>query len=353
VAVGIGVGGAAPAQRSEGEAVSRAASVVVAGACLAALFALAAPVASAQVLPDLIFKDGFETSCSAFEDSCFDALDNDCDGLVDCADSDCGPVAECVIDPAPFGFGTVQDDLAAACPTGYDGTGTPLFQGLVVPTNCTGCSCAASLNCGATLSEMSSCPVGTLLRNVLLSEACAALSPPFSTGGVHVSALTVNQLCTPSGTPTPAPTSWSSDARFCPTLLGGGGCASGSSCRPRALLYCAWTAGDETCPSGYVPEGTGGPWYTGLEDYRICGTACGCSPPGGGSCGTSFVRGFSGAGCAGTSYSLQPGGATCSLPPLNSANIQLQGQVVPTCMVMNVVPTGSVLPTGPTTLCCR
>jgi hypothetical protein len=51
---------------------------------------------------------------------CFNNIDDDCDGRIDCADSDCAlTVAQCVaLDPTSGRIG-VSAGVGMACPTGY------------------------------------------------------------------------------------------------------------------------------------------------------------------------------------------------------------------------------------------
>src|SRR5262249_53394899 len=98
---------------------------------------------------------------------------------------------------------------------------------------------------------------------------------------------------------------------------------------------------------------SGGTWYTSVNDTRTCGSSCTCGCAGG-SCGTSFVRGFTGASDCSSSapIDLSSNADNCNLAaPLASGRIILQGDTPPTCTPNNVL-TGTATPAGPQTLCC-
>ena len=151
----------------------------------------------------------------------------------------------------------------------------------------------------------------------------------------------------------PSP-SWKSAVLGCGSLsLAPGGCAGGNVCVPQpgapfASGACVRQAGDLPCPAG--PYTKRRVVYGGADDTRGC-SACSCGTPSGGSCqGTLALR--SGVGCTGNNLGSGsvPG---CVTKPAGSgyfvANASLVGA---TCQQSGGAPTGTVTPTGPTTVCC-
>ena len=73
-------------------------------------------------------------------ESCFNNVDDDCDGNVDCMDSDCSPTALCVPLDLQGQVGVVMPDLQTPCPANYT-TATTINRGQP-QAQCTGCNCA-------------------------------------------------------------------------------------------------------------------------------------------------------------------------------------------------------------------
>src|SRR5262245_6605414 len=79
---------------------------------------------------------------------CFNGIDDDCNGKIDCEDTACGPVAACVPDRgASVG---VLVDAGKPCPAGTS-EGPTLHDGLDGGDGCLGCACEGSWSCAETV----------------------------------------------------------------------------------------------------------------------------------------------------------------------------------------------------------
>jgi hypothetical protein len=282
-------------------------------------------------------------------EDCFNGIDDDCNGAIDCADSACNPIVECVEKAPGFSVGT-EVASGAACPAHYDASSTSLNQGLNAPAGCTGCTCTPSLVCASTLNTLSTCG-GAAGTTYSVNSATCNTSVNITTMAASADPIVVQKNCLQGGVPATQALTWTTQQKFCETQPMGGGCPSGSVCVAKAPKHCALAASPASCPGNYAPEG-GGTWYTGVSDARSCGSSCTCSNPTGGSCGTSFIRAYiSTTNCTGSSDTFVQG-QNCGLDtPLRSAKVILQGETLPTCMVGNTM-TGAATPTGAQTLCC-
>lgn len=322
------------------------------------------PLDLAQSPPDLVGLD--LTGCvPAQSEDCFNGKDDTCDGLVDCQDPQCMTSAECEPDESGFTLGA-EVAFQASCPSGYSAGATDLSQGLNPTGGCTGCSCSPVMDCVTHITDVTSTCPGTAGGNsyVVRSTACSNNgSNGFNivSGHVKTDALTAQPGCNPSGLPKATPIRWTSQVRFCATSQKGGGCGPGQVCVPKATKHCALMAGNVACAGAYTAEGQGSgqPWYTGIDDMRVCtndkgsATSCTCGSPVGGGCGTSTVSAFhSDKNCMGSAYVMTPG-MCYDLPTaaINSAQVALVGVTNPSC-TPTYSQTGSATPTGPQTLCC-
>lgn len=242
-------------------------------------------------------------TCAATED-CFNGLDDDCNGEIDCADTACtggaSPVAECVADPGSATSGYLASD---DCPTTYP-TETQLSSGLNAGT-CTAGSCTCSgltggARCDATLqnpggSGPMSCNTAlgdAIFTNQSASAGCLA----FTALGTDYYRLSITMVaqCNPpgGGTPTKNAPTWQTTKKFCSGAKIGVGCQAGAVCMPAAPKHCVIETGSQTeCTrAGYgVPDAT--EYFTGFDDTsRSCSCACNVT----GTCGTSVAFGVGG-----------------------------------------------------------
>lgn len=206
------------------------------------------------------------------ETSCFDGLDDNGDGLVDCAEPTCASISGCV-SAIPLGWSghaaLYEGPLAGApiCPTPFIDTLAPGNAGLVAPpASCTSCACGAPTN-----------------------GACPA------SGGI----------------PNVVPATWSASSVACegaaPAAIG---CDGADDCQPRPVApflttLCIHQNGDTPCPTGssFTERHV---FYAALFDTRDC-AACTCGAPSGGACAPG------GGGAKGMAMQLAPS-TYCCLP---------------------------------------
>jgi hypothetical protein len=229
-------------------------------------------------------------------ENCFDGIDNDCNGLIDCADPACGAtVAQCVaLDPTSAPIGLLSGVGTGACGTaGYD-QATAIFAN-PDPLSCTtviagkGCSCAAGpVTCSTNLvgfKTLAECTGDTSSGESAGSfvtgqdKNCTAAGVPpwvldangdiFGIGATSFVATPAD--CTPSGTPNVPTYAFGTNATFCATQKVGGGCGAGQVCVPAAAAggLCQLFDGKKTCPGGAPAQ----PYYTGVSGTVTCG-AC-------------------------------------------------------------------------------
>jgi len=256
-------------------------------------------------------------------ENCFNSLDDDCDGRVDCADTDCGPVAQCVpLDPTGGRVGVVVA-ATASCPTGYTDL-TAIFSGLGAGA-CTGCTCRPpTLSCSATIASFgtaaacaSTSTVGTAEGSLASTQTCTTPSwvgSMFGTiFGVQAGTFTptLTGSCVAQGTPALGPVTWAMSSRFCATATVGGGCATGQACVPvLTATKCTMFDGSHACQTGT----TASSWNTGATDSRTCG-ACTCGGATGHSCTPMRIQVGTDYTCAPTSRPRCPAASASATAP--------------------------------------
>jgi hypothetical protein len=245
--------------------------------------------------------DAGAPSCvSRGAEDCFNGIDDDCNGDVDCADAACDGPAEC--QPLPSGA-ELGYFLAPGgkCPSGY--TSLDLDQDLAVPMQCNGCTCISPTNllCDSGVYGHGSyaCPSYQFSGQLwdVFNDRC---SPLPGDSHLHYYSIRGTSECTPSGTPTFDPVSWASTAVFCLPEHTGAGCGKGKACVPaEAPSWC--TLGSSGCSSDYTDDR--GTWYEGVDDQRSC-SECQCGL-GTADCSASYIGVYSDGACSTTPTSLQ------------------------------------------------
>lgn len=305
-------------------------------------------------------------------ENCFDGVDNDCNGKIDCADPACGSgVAQCVaFDPTSAPIGILSGGTGPCSTALYD-QATAIFANQN-QLSCTtivagqGCSCKpGSVSCSTTLAgfkTLAECTgntssgeeAGTFVTGQ--DNACTAGVPPWTTDtvgdiyGIAVTTFTASVgACTPAGTPNVPKFGFGVSANFCATKSVGGGCGAGQVCVPTTGTAGACQLFDGTktsCPGG----ATAVPWYTGSSGSATCGP-CTCGSPVGGSCNQVLLTAGNHPSCSGVAQ-LQSNTRTCVATGLFEPGVQFSG--TPTsasCSPMSTLG-GNAAPSGPKTLCC-
>ena len=206
-------------------------------------------------------------------ENCFNGIDDDCDGHVDCDDPDCAPVAVCVPSATgSFTYGT-QEPAAGVCPTHTSGGAV-----YVKDPNGGGCSssCSCSGNgCSTTFNLTLGCGGGVNTSSTLTST-CELVDEGSS---YSWGAINGTLSCAQSGSAAPVTPPTLTSAVSC-ALSGapGGGCSNGQVCVARGTKQCVATpSAGAACPTNY-PNGT--TWYSTLNDGRTCSCSCGAAAAG-------------------------------------------------------------------------
>ncbi len=305
-------------------------------------------------------------------ENCFDGIDNDCNGKIDCADPACGSgIAQCVaLDPTSAPIGLLSGGTGPCSTALYD-QATAIFANQN-QLSCTtlvggqGCSCKPGpVSCTTTLAgfkTVAECTDNTSSGEVAgkfatdQDSACTAGVPPWTTDamgdiyGIAVTTFVASAgACTPSGTPNVPKFSFGISANFCATKNVGGGCGAGQVCVPTtgSASLCQLFDGMKTsCPGGAAAV----PWYTGSSGSASCGP-CTCGSPFGASCDSVLLTAGSAASCSGAAQ-LQSNSRECFASGLLKPGVQFSGSPTPgNCSAMSTLG-GNAGPTGPKTLCC-
>jgi hypothetical protein len=322
-----------------------------------------------------------DTPDTGAEGNCFDNIDNDGDGLIDCADPECSPVAQCVPD-APTGWQgpALYLDTRDACPTSFPTT-VNTFETLA-PGNatCSSCSCAASgatctLNLPFECKKSQNCDSNpSYNRTTTADNSCYDGGPgapgvTFETDDYcRLVASQINSAGTCSlvaggGQITKQTPQYQKQSRVCRGAVTGGGCSAGQTCvaRPTAHGYCVSQAvadgqSPPACPAGYAQAHTTSPLANAFTDTRAC-TACGCSgQPVNATC-AAVHRVFTSDNCSGNPAAQVNGDGVCRLVTNQtflgrSARTSVtvtQG----TCASTGGVVTGAVTQNNVTQVCCQ
>jgi hypothetical protein len=286
--------------------------------------------------------------CVPTKEDCFNGIDDDCNGLVDCADhAACDPVAICIPTMPGATYGTVlKGNPPPACPL-PGSTGQLLYGGLSAANFCTGCT-SQTTTPPKLFAYNGSCG-GTLLAS---SASGCSLPAPFLSPNFF-SAMT-GTCSTPSGTPTPVPISFVD--KFCAHSVGGG-CDSTHVCAPKVSppqYECVMTKTPMTCTGmafyNFSLTGPDGKWFTDKTDTRVCNT---CE-----SSSVSLVAQYalctntgSGGDCAGTCNPFIATQGSCmpeQLPTSGTYSIQLSSSSGDgfSCNISTTLASGSLTAAG-------
>lgn len=220
------------------------------------------------------------------EGNCFDGLDGEADGLVDCADPDCSDVARCVEIPAGWALVAIELTAPNAAPQGSCDT-TPEVRHTDPDTTpaCSSCGCTETQAATCSAPEIScwytstSCS-GTPSYQAALPAGCTSSNlPGIPGGGQSAGACRLTGVATPIAPPvcaftggalTPEPM-FGGDAHVCSSIATSM-CGGSEACIPLghpAGEVCIRHAGQHTCPTG---------WDAALTIFASGADSRGCEP---------------------------------------------------------------------------
>lgn len=298
-------------------------------------------------------------------EDCQDGVDNDGDMQVDCADPDCNPAYTCV--PASPADWSVPSYVAS---NGFPGPpvtcpdNTPpevLLEGPGEPASCGACTCDGSalgcssptVSCWFNSSTCSGGPSLTVSPNSCINISNCNGNCSNEQRCEQVMDSQLDGQCAASGGAATIGPMWKGEMTVCPSPSQGGGCTANEVCVPVpppdfGADLCVRRDGDQGCPGAY-PNGM--LVYAGGTDTRGC-SECGCDEGTVGcSSGSSAVH--DGDGCTASSVALN--GCTDVTAPLDGPQASIAvtpGNLSGSCTPTGGQPTGSVMPTGPVTVCC-
>ena len=287
--------------------------------------------------------------------ACFDGVDNDCDGHIDCDDPDCNAIAQCVPTPSAgfvLGIAVAQSSF---CP-GMFVQQEVINEGLnpaspQCPTNA--CTCNGVMGCNGAIHSFdndSSCSGEE--EDVSADSTCRNWNVNQTTGSVMSSVIvTGSAQCVKGGSSTHGSVSWTTSDNFCKTTAIGGGCMPGNSCVPllAAAKICELSDGTPACDGGY--NAFGGPWFHDFSDARTC--TCNCGSATGGACGNTYTI-YSDNNCGTTVTTVAQNQMSCVTESgANFHTVKITGGTAPGCGAPTTTVGGTVAGTGTKTICCR
>jgi hypothetical protein len=278
---------------------------------------------------------------------CFDGIDNDCDGLVDCEDDECQAGATCQPEPPS---GSTPATLAAtgtACPSDLPAA-VELKAGLSETATCNVAQCACTPRTACELPYTDFFSASDCLSNVNGTASSASFVCRFARNTRTGTTFADASFCGASGNPPPSPVAWSDTFTVCNRSSFGRGCGAGQACVPRAPGACVLVAGS-TCPAAYPTLTRTG--YGGYTDTRKCNCQCSVAQRNG--CQGAALRVCPGLACTTSCSPVVLPFEYCTADITNTTSMYVEGGSAPTCAAPAVSRSGTLTPTGARTLCCR
>lgn len=295
-------------------------------------------------------------------EDCFNGADDDCNGETDCEDAACTDVAVCEPLALAASSGVVVGETEA-CPDGYTAD-EQLIHRKLADGGCAGCGCnVPTPTCTGDVwyyDSVNACSLGTNTSGGKFAGNYGDMcSPnPINSGGgsfvfgVRTGAWKIKETCDASGAATVVPASWGTTLKFCRANAEGKGCSAGSTCvkKTASAPHCALAAGTSSCSGFGMVQSD---WYTGFTDSRSCG-ACGCTVSGG-SCDPVLLAVGSDYACYPTPVVKQSSKQCFTNQPkgVYSPPVQLVNKAAIGTCTSGAPVTGSLDPTGQSTLCCQ
>jgi len=286
--------------------------------------------------PDLSTGPDLWTGCTPTgAENCFNGIDDDCNGHVDCDDPSCAPIAVCVPSAgAPFGYVT-EEPSNGSCAAATTNGGT-LYASNPSGGGCNagGCGCDTH-GCSTTPLRDDNCPSGMGRSDGLPAIDDTCTNNIGGQNNLYVPAPTGTLSCATTGSASPVNPPTLTKILECTVNGIGGGCTSGHVCAPRGTQQCVAASGVQNCPQGYP---TGATWYSSYTDNRAC--TCSCAPSTCASAGLRFynTNACSGAGasqgsdiCSNDYQYTKIGGGCAPSASLGSTSIQFNGASTVCC----------------------
>lgn len=243
---------------------------------------------------------GSSSSANTGSEDCFDDIDTDGDGAVDCADTDCEAVAACGAVPKGWTLVRVSDAKPGDTPGKCDDSSTAAlyFKDPAGAPTCAPCDCSPPQQASCTTPEMlctfenNTCNGGDGFKTNPVMAQCIELSNnaisgidipngQHSEGSCKITApgkVVSPGTCVASGGEVMPSPMWGAAVLVCPEAADAAGCGAGQVCLPKpAGSVCITRAGNEPCPPEWPVATT---VFADGEDARGCsGCSCkvGCS----------------------------------------------------------------------------
>jgi hypothetical protein len=246
---------------------------------------------------DLTTGPDLRSSCvPTGAENCFNGIDDDCNGKIDCADPNCAPVAVCVpVTTSPFAYIT-EEGFGGSCPSGATSGGT-LYTKDPSGGGCNnGCGCSAS-GCSATVQrDEPNCPSGSGSGGSLGTIDGTCRNTFSGMNNLFINTPTGTISCASTGSASPVTPPILTKALQCNVAMVGAGCGDALHvCAPRGSQQCVAAAGAQTCPGSYSHGAT---WYSSFVDNRSC--TCSCAQT---SCANAGAVWFNSPSCSGSGVS--------------------------------------------------
>ena len=296
---------------------------------------------------------------------CFNGLDDDNNGKIDCADPACGPAVATCLPELPGGIMGVTVAASEECPMGFRAQpDLVLGSTIAAPSTCEGCRCsAAAPTCRATLflyTEDNLCADDTqnIGGNVPIQLSSTtkcfetASAKRFYGGRMTTPAVQDPGSCMPSGSPMPTPAAFVNPEKFCKAEQQGGGCAANQLCVPTVAQKACTVVEQGQCPANL----TGRTRYREISDRRRCGT-CSCGAPSGGECKletTVYGMGCGMQNASNTVLTLNSSFRQCGVnfPGSTALGVGVRDLSRPGACTASASVTGEAAPEKPVQLCC-
>lgn len=292
-------------------------------------------------------------------ENCFNQVDDDDDGLVDCEDEDCTN-GTCVA-PAPEGWEIATVALAKEgeplpeCGSEWAEATEANNDLISAAASCTSCTCGDP---GYACSEPTitsytnpNCSVGSEDQVAVLADGMCTTIVTNDFDGFVVSVPQASGSCPPSGgQATLPPVTWGERGRVCAGGDFGAGCGA-DVCAPvgPGPASCIAREGDELCPDEYSEKTL---LYQGHTDARGC-SDCSCAPEV--TCTGELQVYLDQSSCLGAFDFDEVADGLCTTVSRGDAIVSIEYNTIMTpspCSAGGGQPTGTVTPAEPITVCC-